>query len=791
MANIPADFKHYKAWAWAEIGEFQPNGKRSKKIFTCEGKTKWAKSNDPATWGTFDQACAAARQYGGLPTFALSGGDPYLCIDIDHCIDPKGVINDTVKSYIDSFEAYVEVSASGNGVHIFSPGRKPSTKANYPLPPSALKAEIYERERFIVVSGAIYKSDLQLGSDESKARNEAVLNVLIERGQEPEDASTTGGVHAHRGGKSDDFRYTEGVVRAMLKALPVDHVEDYAPWRNVGFELQDRFADDDAVGVAIFDDFSSGRIHGVCCPKNYPGPEEIKKWWAKLAPREHGENRTFRSLVHEAKQHGWVPPPHLDSHENDGLTDAQRAILQKLDESYFYIETSGMGYLNYVKKIDVTLNGTDGKENVALEIGRVTLASLVTHAYARYQVPMETGKKDKSGNAIVETVNLLEYWNEHRQPGPRVYSRIDFDPSPQPDPAIYNLWSGFHTQPLDGGDVTEFLDFLLHNICGQDDEAYAFFLDFFAQLFQCPHRLPMVALVLRGEKRSGKSGIVDLMARILGKANCFVANHWKQVTGQFNAHLASKLLLVIDDATWGGYKEGVGFLNNLVTAHRLAIEGKGRDPINVGNFCRVVVIGNDQWLIPKTRDDGRFFVIDVPPRRADDAFYRAFFERWQQPDSLAQLMGYLLRRDIAQWKPIDLILRRTVGHDMGLNDLTPLESFIFTCASAGSWIYPPAARYDRLERLDVTELAELRRRTWPCEINIATVRESYQRWCDAFKKVDDCDPTRFSKKLYQLLKVDPSRIRKSGSIRYWKPPTVEELRQLLCNQYKLGDHYFD
>ena len=86
---------------------------------------------------------------------------------------------------------------------------------------------------------------------------------------------------------------------------------------------------------------------------------------------------------------------------------------------------------------------------------------------------------------------------------------------------------------------------------------------------------------------------------------------------------------------------------------------------------------------------------------------------------------------------------------------------------------------------------ELKQRAWPDEISIAKVRDSYKRWCDEFKKVDECDPTRFSKQLYALLNVDPSRIRKSGSIRYWKPPTVEELRQYLSKKYKLGDHYFD
>lgn len=86
---------------------------------------------------------------------------------------------------------------------------------------------------------------------------------------------------------------------------------------------------------------------------------------------------------------------------------------------------------------------------------------------------------------------------------------------------------------------------------------------------------------------------------------------------------------------------------------------------------------------------------------------------------------------------------------------------------------------------------DVKRRMWPEEINITTFRESYKKWCDDYKKVDDCDPVRFSKKLYDLLKVDPIRIRKSGSVRYWRPPTVQELRQHLVTKYKLYERYFD
>jgi hypothetical protein len=52
---------------------------------------------------------------------------------------------------------------------------------------------------------------------------------------------------------------------------------------------------------------------------------------------------------------------------------------------------------------------------------------------------------------------------------------------------------------------------------------------------------------------------------------------------------------------------------------------------------------------------------------------------------LAKLYGYLLKYDVSEWYPIDIVRKRIVGYDMSLNDLSLLEKFIFHCASSESW----------------------------------------------------------------------------------------------------------
>ena len=53
------------------------------------------------------------------------------------------------------------------------------------------------------------------------------------------------------------------------------------------------------------------------------------------------------------------------------------------------------------------------------------------------------------------------------------------------------------------------------------------------------------------------------------------------MTGQFNAHMASCLLLQADEAVWAGDKAAEGRLKGLITSPIQQIEAKGVDPIRL------------------------------------------------------------------------------------------------------------------------------------------------------------------------------------------------------------------
>ena len=108
----------------------------------------------------------------------------------------------------------------------------------------------------------------------------------------------------------------------------------------------------------------------------------------------------------------------------------------------------------------------------------------------------------------------------------------------------------------------------------------------------------------------GKTVVGDVIGSLF-PANYFLVDNSRYLTGQFNAHMASCLLLQCDEATWGGNKELEGRLKGLITADKQMIEAKGVDPIMIANYVRVLLTSNEAWVVPTGMDERRWAILDV------------------------------------------------------------------------------------------------------------------------------------------------------------------------------------
>lgn len=230
-----------------------------------------------------------------------------------------------------------------------------------------------------------------------------------------------------------------------------------------------------------------------------------------------------------------------------------------------------------------------------------------------------------SDGKIKSTTWSARWWKDRRR---RQYAGLCFFPNPAGEalPAayagFYNLWRGFSVTPRAGGSWVTFRDHLLVNICQGRDDLFRWVIGYFAHMVQKPRERLGVALVLRGKMGTGKTLPVEVFGSLIA-SHFFLVDDPRYVTGNFNAHMASCILLGAEEAVWAGDKAAEGRLKGLVTSTFQMIENKGVDPIQLDNYVRLVMTSNEGWVVPAGKDERRFCVLDVSDRCAQNHEYFA------------------------------------------------------------------------------------------------------------------------------------------------------------------------
>lgn len=239
-------------------------------------------------------------------------------------------------------------------------------------------------------------------------------------------------------------------------------------------------------------------------------------------------------------------------------------------------------------------------------------AFLANQTYRKVTVDPTTGEE------IVTYPKVAPAWLSWK--GRRTYEGIEFFPSTTGEagsPKHYNLWRGFSrgvdtvTRPDERWrKYLVFRDHLLTNVCGSDTELFQWVFGWFAHMLQKPRDRIGTALVLRGKMGVGKSVVGDVIGQLL-LAHYFLVDDPRYLIGQFNSHMATCLLLQVDEGFWAGDKAAEGRLKGLITATKQMIEAKGVDPIRLDNYVRVIFTSNESWVVPAGMEERRFAVLDV------------------------------------------------------------------------------------------------------------------------------------------------------------------------------------
>lgn len=339
-------------------------------------------------------------------------------------------------------------------------------------------------------------------------------------------------------------------------------------------------------------------------------------WNGRCVPPWNGDDLEIK--VHNAYKHGQNAVGAL-APENYFSVIPEDAPATKKPEKKNYLEEINETYaIVYMEGSHFILHETIDEK------GRKRRVFFTEQTFKRRFAPQRVQKGRSSDQSFADA------WLEWS--GARSYQGVCFAPEREVRNNYYNLWRGFvcGTKPPEAGTAEQreglrvFLEHALQNVCANDESLFTWLMGYFAHMIQKPYERPLTTVVFKGEKGVGKNAIVDRIGNLLGSGHYLVAYDGRYLTSNFNGHLDSCLCLVLDEAFWSGDKTADGKLKGLTTAPEIMIERKGKEPYQVDNLARIVILGNEDWLVPATADERRYAVFNVGTGKKQN---REYFKR--------------------------------------------------------------------------------------------------------------------------------------------------------------------
>ncbi|WP_234970791.1 phage/plasmid primase, P4 family [Dolosicoccus paucivorans] len=251
-----------------------------------------ARSNDPSTWVSFEEA-STAHMCDGIGFFFTP---PYIGIDLDNVggdierYKAGDITDNIVAEFYEAFKSYGEVSPSGQGVHIITKGKIPGTRRR------RNNVEMYQEGRFFTMTGDTlrkYSKVTPASDNELKRIYKKYLdnsdNIVYPRFKEP------------------TFSHNLSTAEVVEKILQSKQASMFKVFMNGGWESY--YNNDQSAA-----DLAFANLLAFWTAKDYTQMDELfrksslyrPKWDEKRGKVSYGE-MTLNKAIHDTNQ-TFIPP---------------------------------------------------------------------------------------------------------------------------------------------------------------------------------------------------------------------------------------------------------------------------------------------------------------------------------------------------------------------------------------------------------------------------------------------------------------------------------------------------
>jgi hypothetical protein len=584
------------------------------------------------TFAEAELATYKFRQKSDGNGFVFRAEDGFVGIDFDDCVQ-HGVIHPEVIKWLKWFSvSYQEFSPSGDGIHCIVRGKIPMALTATALPNTdGVTVEMYSTGRYFTftgmkISGApLTITDCQVGIEKLWKELGADSAPRSDGQLHPMSKHTARKLHADN-------------LEALRNAA---HGEGNARLNQAAF-----FA-----GKA----FAAGALDGTEESIKLELLTIVTREWVKPHP-EHGAKLTIAS----GWESGKASPLLIAEDEWPQVVET----LEEFNRKFFVVETFG-GRCRVCWMEDDPLLGKFLRHQSWADFRNRFINQLI-----------ESGIKE---NGSVRLDDKGKVWFHHRYR--QQYERVVFRPGEKTPPHLYNLWRDFDFKPKKGN-CDLYLAHLKNIICNGNPQHYDYTIRWMALGVQRPGERGHVALVWRGDKGPGKNLAADAYGKLFG-AHYMTITNAEHLVGRFNSHLRGKCVLVANEAFYAGNKQHEATLKGLITDATLPIEQKFVDAETDVNLLHLIIISNNDWVVPASDRERRFFMVDVSGDKIGQYdYFQAIIDQLNRGGYEALLYHLLHEVDISKFNVRDVPKTEALRSQMAAS-LTGIDAVWYECLCRG------------------------------------------------------------------------------------------------------------
>jgi hypothetical protein len=198
---------------------------------------------------------------------------------------------------------------------------------------------------------------------------------------------------------------------------------------------------------------------------------------------------------------------------------------------------------------------------------------------------------------------------------------------------------------------------LLRQICGDEEEAYNYVLNWMGDIIQNPERKPGICLVFGGQQGTGKDFFWDwFRTKILGEfVSMMTAQPSIDLFGTFTTKIKNKVLIKIEEGEGKDFHGNSEVFKSMITALTTTYHPKNIDPTEIASLARFVISTNGFNTVKVESEDRRYAFFKAHPHAhtQDREWFADLYKKINQPGVIRWFAELLSKRDLIPWDAIN------------------------------------------------------------------------------------------------------------------------------------------